>query len=302
MADNPAVPELQPRSGPRQKQPWLEGACELPRRDQIPPPPETIPRRWDRLVRLLGEAGVRRLMDAHVTIFGLGGVGSYVAEALARSAIGRLTLVDFDDVCVTNVNRQLQAHPQSVGQSKAKLLARRVQTINPDAWVDAVQAFYEASTSEKLLSPRPEFVVDAIDNVTAKVHLLTTCLTSTLPVVSVTGAGARLDPTLVRVADLSETCVDPLARMIRKELARRGFGNEGPVGLPVVFSTEAVRPPEAPSWDEETGFRCVCPHREDSPHACEKRRLIYGTAGFVTAAFGMAAASVVVRDIAATTT
>ena len=189
-----------------------------PNREDLPPVPDRIHRRWDRFVRLMGHEGVLRLLSSHVTIFGLGGVGSYVAEALARSAVGRLTLVDFDDVCLTNVNRQLQAFPGTVGQSKAALLAERVRAIHPEAWVDPVQAFYDASTSAALLTPRPDFVVDAIDNVTSKVLLLETCLTQGIPVISITGAGARLDPTQIRVDDLSRTKVDPLARVLRKEL------------------------------------------------------------------------------------
>lgn len=268
-----------------------------PKREDLPAVPERIHRRWDRFVRLVGNDGIRRLLGSHVTIFGLGGVGSYVAEALARSAVGRLTLVDFDDVCLTNVNRQLQAFPGTVGQSKAALLAERVRAIHPEAWVDPVQSFYDASTSAALLTPRPDFVVDAIDNVTSKVLLLETCLTQGIPVISITGAGARFDPTQVRVADLSRTKVDPLARILRKELAKRGIGVEGDAGIPVVYSEEEVRAPQVPEWDLESGFQCICPHREDSPHACEKRRVIYGTATFMTAAFAMAAASVVVKKL-----
>ena len=271
--------------------------AERPNRENLPPAPDRIHRRWDRFVRLMGHQGVLRLLSSHVTIFGLGGVGSYVAEALARSAVGRMTLVDFDDVCLTNVNRQLQAFPGTVGQSKAALLAERVRAIHPEAWVDPVQAFYEVSTSAALLTPRPDFVVDAIDNVTSKVLLLETCLTQGIPVISITGAGARLDPTQIRVDDLSRTKVDPLARVLRKELVRRGYGTEGELGLPVVYSEEEVRAPEVPEWDLDKGFQCICPHRENSPHACEKRRVIYGTATFMTAAFAMAASSVVVRRL-----
>ena len=147
-----------------------------------------------------------------------------------------------------------------------------------------------------MLTPRPDFVIDAIDNVTAKLHLLTTCLKAQIPIVSVAGAGAKIDPTMIRVADLSETRIDPLARVVRKELSRRGFETTKHVGLPVVYSEEQTIEPEAPSWDAD-GFRCICPHGEDSPHECEKRRLIYGTASFVTATFGNVAASVVVREI-----
>lgn len=293
-----AVPELDPTAGRRRRaKPWESSDLLGTRQQDLPPPTPRIHRRWDRLSRLVGEPAMHRLLHSHVTVFGLGGVGSYVVEALARSAVGRLSLVDFDDVCVTNVNRQLQAFPGTIGQSKAALMADRARAIHPEAWIDPLQVFYDQETADALLTPRPDFVVDAIDNVTAKVHLLTTCLDREIPVVSVTGSGARLDPTQVRIADLSQTRIDPLARIVRKQLAQRGVDTRSIVGLPVVYSEEEVRDPVAPSWDEATGFRCICPHREDSPHACEKRRIIYGTAGFVTAAFGMAAASVVVRSL-----
>ena len=293
-----ASPELDLPRERRKHKPWE--AADLEDRgmaEQGRAVVERIPRRWDRFVRLVGEDATRKLLSSRVTIFGLGGVGSYAVESLARSAIGHLTIVDFDDVCVTNVNRQMQAFPATVGQSKADLLAQRIKAINPDAAVDSVQAFYDPETSESLLTPRPDFVIDAIDNVTAKLHLLTTCLKKNIPVVSVAGAGAKLDPTMVRVADLSETRIDPLARVVRKELSRRGIETTKHVGIPVVYSEEKAIAPESPTWDAE-GFRCICPHAEDSPHECEKRRLIYGTASFVTATFGNAAASVVVREIA----
>ncbi len=292
-----ASPELELPRERRQRKPWA--SAELDKRKALKPDSivvDRIPRRWDRFVRLVGENATRKLMASHVTVFGLGGVGGYAVESLARSAIGKMTIVDFDDVCVTNVNRQLQAFPSTAGQSKAELLAERVRAINPDAIVDPVQAFYDPETSDGLLNPRPDFVIDAIDNVTAKLHLLATCLKQGIPVVSVAGAGAKIDPTRVRVADLSETRVDPLARVVRKELSRRGFDATQHVGLPVVFSEEHAIDPEAPAWDAE-GFRCICPHAEDSPHQCEKRNLIYGTASFVTATFGHVAASVVVREL-----
>ena len=294
-----ASPELELPRERRRKKPWesadLESRTVV---NETRPTVERIPRRWDRLVRLVGEEGTKALLSSRVTVFGLGGVGSYAVESLARSAVGHLTIVDFDDVCVTNVNRQMQAFPSTVGQSKAELLAERVKAINPDAVVDAVQAFYDPETSEALLTPRPDFVIDAIDNVTAKLHLLATCLKLDIPVVSVAGAGAKIDPTMIRVADLSKTKVDPLARVVRKELSRRGFDTTKHVGLPVVFSEEPAIKPESPAWDAE-GFKCICPHAEDSPHECEKRSMIYGTASFVTASFGQVAASVVVRTIAA---
>lgn len=292
------VPELGLARERRVSRPWEREIDKTRVAAHQRPIVERVPRRWDRFLRLMGEPAVRKLLSSHVAVFGLGGVGSYAVEALARSAVGHLTLVDFDDVCVTNVNRQLQAFPANVGQPKAALLAERAKAINPDAIVEPIQAFYSAETSDELLSPRPDFVVDAIDNVTAKLHLLETCLRLGIPVVSVSGSGARLDPTQVRVADLSQTKHDPLARVLRRQLASRGIDTSKHVGLPVVFSEEAIREPIAPTWDDE-GFRCICPHAADSPHGCEKRRIIYGTASFVTAAFGMAAVSVAIRHLTA---
>ena len=171
-----AVPELGLKRERRRVRPWeetdLDQRLEQNTTNQCESREQRVPRRWDRLARLVGESNVGKLMQSHVTVFGLGGVGSYAVESLARSAIGHLTLVDFDDVCVTNVNRQIQAFPTTVGQSKANLLAERARAINPDANIDPVQAFYDPENSKALLSPKPDFVVDAIDNVTAKLHLL----------------------------------------------------------------------------------------------------------------------------------
>ncbi len=295
-SNRPAVPELGLPRSRRIARPWEKTHDRSRNTITERKPIERVPRRWDRFMRLVGEEAVRKLLSSHVAVFGLGGVGSHAVEALARSAVGYLTLIDFDDVCVTNINRQLQAFPANVGQSKAALLAERARAINPDATVEPIQAFYNSETSNELLSPRPDFVIDAIDNVTAKLHLLETCLQRGIPVISVSGSGARLDPTQVRVSDLSKTKHDPLARVLRRQLAARGIDTSKHVGLPVVFSEEAIREPIAPTWDEE-GFRCICPHAAESPHGCEKRRIIYGTASFVTAAFGMAAVSVAIKHL-----
>jgi tRNA A37 threonylcarbamoyladenosine dehydratase len=268
-----ASPELGLPRERRRKKPWEDAKRDIRQGDSLERVKvDRIPRRWDRFVRLVGEEGTRKLLSSRVTVFGLGGVGSYAVESLARSAIGHLTIVDFDDVCVTNVNRQMQAFPSTVGQSKADLLAQRIRAINPDADVDSIQAFYDPETSKALLSPQPDFVVDAIDNVTAKLHLLATCLKSGIPVVSVAGAGAKIDPTMIRVADLSKTKIDPLARVVRKELSRRGFDTQNHVGLPMVYSEEPTIEPEPPSWDAE-GFRCICPHAESDDRFMVRHRL-----------------------------
>ncbi|MCS6914958.1 MAG: tRNA threonylcarbamoyladenosine dehydratase [Myxococcales bacterium] len=263
------------------------------------PDPVRLHRRFDRMGRLLGEPAMRRLAQAHVMVVGLGGVGSFAAESLCRSGIGRLTLVDFDRVCVTNTNRQLQALRGTIGKPKAVVLAERLQLVNPQAVIRASVRFYDAATAAALLCEEPDFVVDAIDNITAKCHLLWTCRRLGLRVVSATGAAGRLDPTRLHLADLSETRVDPLAAEVRKILRKKyGFPQQGPFGIRAVYSTERPRPPLPLAGEEETGFRCVCPGGTNDFHSCQQRRLIYGTASFVTGAFGLLCASEVVRELA----
>jgi tRNA A37 threonylcarbamoyladenosine dehydratase len=256
------------------------------------------PRRFDRMARLVGDEGLQGLLHAHVMVVGLGGVGSYAAEMLARSGIGRLTLVDFDEICITNVNRQLHALQGTIGKAKAQVLAERFSRINPKAEFVPLTRFYNPESSEELLAWRPNYVLDAIDSVTAKAHLLATCRQKAIPVVSSAGAGGRIDPTRIRIADLAATTVDPLARMMRSILrSQYGFPAEQLFGIPCVYSLEPCRPPQALAYDEGKGFRCVCPQGQNEFWTCDNRNLIHGTAGFVTGAFGFTAASVLVRHV-----
>jgi tRNA threonylcarbamoyladenosine dehydratase len=255
-------------------------------------------RRFDRMGRLVGDIGMARLFGAHVAVVGLGGVGSWTAESLARSGIGRLTLVDFDLVCVTNTNRQLAALKHTVGQPKAQVLAERLRLVNPRAEVTAVKRFYNASSADELLAGQPDVVIDAIDNITAKCHLLATCRERGIHVVCSGGASGRLDPTQVRSADLADTFADPLAADVRRILRRRyGFPSEGPFGIPAVFSAEKPAAPLELTYDRGQGFRCVCPGGDNDVHSCEERTLIYGTASFVTGTFGLTCASLAVRHL-----
>lgn len=260
-------------------------------------------RRFDRLGRLYGDGAVERLMGAKVVVFGLGGVGSFAAEALARSAVGRLVLVDHDDVCVTNSNRQLQAMRGTVGKSKAEVLRERLQAVNPQADIRGVKAFYKAERSEALLtSPwggRYDFVVDCIDNMSAKAHLLATCREQGIPVVASMGAAARRDPTRVQMADLAETRGCRLAYSLRKLLRREhAFPKSGSFGIRAVYSDEPRAWPRELSYDDGKGFRCVCPNK-NTEHSCDNRSLIDGTAVFVTGSFGLAVASHVVNSLCA---
>jgi tRNA A37 threonylcarbamoyladenosine dehydratase len=255
-------------------------------------------RRFDRAARLFGERGLGRLDAARVMVVGVGGVGSFAAEALARSGVGTIALVDFDKVCITNTNRQLHAMKGTIGKRKVDVMAERLRLVHPTSTVVAVPEFYSVSTSDALLADGPDFVIDAIDNLTAKAHLVATCVSRGIPIVSSMGAAARMDPTKVEVGDLAQTTKDPFARALRKILRQQhGMNLDAPVGVPAVYSRELPLEPIAPSYDDGVGFQCVCPGGKNGLNDCDRKARIDGTASFVTGAFGLAAASVVVRAL-----
>lgn len=269
----------------------------------IDPPREVednyrLHRRFDRIGRLVGDAAMERLLQSRVLVIGLGGVGSHAAEALVRSGIGFVEVADFDRVCITNSNRQTQAMRGTIGKYKAEILAERLRMINPQATIIDHCLFYSHKTAEHLLGDPPDFVVDAIDNVTAKCNLIVSCRRLGIPLVSSTGASGRMDPTAIQVADLANTEVDPLAHAVRRILRQKyAFPRKGDFGVKAVFSRERPSEPFDLTYDGGTGFRCVCPGGTNPHHSCEERNVIWGTAGFVTGAFGMATASVVVRHL-----
>ncbi len=260
-------------------------------------------RRFDRLGRLYGDQAVERLMQTRVIVFGVGGVGSFAAEALMRSAIGYITIVDFDDVCVTNANRQIQALKGNIGKPKVWVLRDRLQLINPQANVVAKRAFYNAQRSDELLTPPWEgathydFVIDCIDNMTAKAHLLNACVKKDIPVISSMGAAGKLDPTRIQTTDLASTKVDPMAKEMRHILRKKyAFPQKGPMGINAVYSDEHRTWPKELSYDNGEGFRCVCPTKYEE-HNCDSRNLIDGTASFVTGSFGLACAAHVINSL-----
>lgn len=257
-------------------------------------------RRFDRAARLLGEDAMARLARARVMVVGLGGVGSFAAEALARTAIGHLTLVDFDLVCVTNTNRQLHALRGNIGKPKVEVLAERLRLVHPTGTIEPRVEFYNADTADSLFAVRPDYVIDAIDNLSAKAHLVDRCRRADIPVVSCMGAAARIDPTRMKVDDLARTHKDPFAHHFR-EILRTKYGwrfkPSRPTGVAAVFSDETPIAPTALTYDADTGFQCVCPQSDNDHHTCDKRARIDGSASWVTGSFGLAAASVVVREL-----
>ncbi len=249
--------------------------------------------RFSRTELLVGPEGLEKLKNSSVAVFGLGGVGGYVAEALCRSGIGRITIVDFDDVCLTNINRQIHAMNGTVGKAKALLMAERMHQINPDAEIIPYKDFYSAENSEFLLSTDYDYVLDAIDHITSKLHLIRSCRQKGLPIISSMGAAAKLDPTRIRVADISETHKCRMARIVRKLLKKDGIEK----GVKVVFSTEEYR--EQAAFDNICRADCICPNKEDQVFSCRHRRVILGSSSFIPGIFGLTMAGVVVNDLLA---
>lgn len=240
---------------------------------------------------LVGGPGWDRLVGASACVIGLGGVGSYAAEALIRSGLGRIVLVDFDVVCITNVNRQLHATRKTVRHSKAQLMAERAREINPKIDAVPIDAFYDADSSERILGDGYDLVLDCIDNMTAKVHLLSTCVQRGQYVISALGAGGRMDPTRVRVSDLSQTHTDGFARILRELLRARGITS----GVPCVWSDE---PSNELDEAAEASFRCICPDKDlKAKHSCEKRHQVQGTVAWMPSIFGLTMAGVAVNHL-----
>lgn len=252
--------------------------------------------RFGGLGRLYGRDALERLARSHVAVIGVGGVGSWTVEALARSGVGRLTLIDMDDVCITNTNRQLPAMQGEIGRPKVEVLADRVRRIAPGCAVEAVTEFFLAGNADRLLAPAGQpfdWVVDAVDRMFIKALIITKARERNISVLTVGGAGGRRDATAVRCGDLGITGGDALLRQVRRELRRSHGWASGPgnaYGVPAVYSSE---PQVFPQSD---GTMCATPELgENLRMDCASG---YGAACFVTGAFGFAAAGEVVRQIA----
>jgi tRNA A37 threonylcarbamoyladenosine dehydratase len=250
-------------------------------------------RRFGGIRRLYGAAGLQRFREAHVCVIGIGGVGSWAAEALTRSAVGRLTLIDLDHVAESNINRQLHALSDTLGQAKVVAMAERIRQINPDCEVDGIEAFIEADNLAGLLGRGYDYVIDCIDGFRIKAALIAWCRRNKVRLITVGGAGGQTDPTRIRIADLSNTEHDALFSKTRK-LLRTDYGF--PRNLKRRFDVPCVYSDEQPLFPAADGGVChEKPHRPAAGLNCAGG---LGSAMTVTAAFGLAAASHVLKKLA----
>lgn len=245
---------------------------------------------FSRTELLIGKNGLEKLRRSTIIIFGIGGVGSYAVEALARAAVGHFILVDYDDICITNINRQLHALHSTVGEAKVEAMRRRILEINPAANVETIKEFYSAENSDRMLGKKPDYVIDAIDTVTCKVSLATECLRLEIPLISSMGAGNRLTAANYRVTDISKTSGDPLAKAVRKLLRKEGITK----GLKVVSTTDLPLTPLPSETDCQN--KCTYPSGDGDDHYAEKRQTP-GSISFVTSVVGLLIAGEVVRDL-----
>ena len=229
---------------------------------------------------LIGSAAMEKLAASHVMVFGIGGVGSFTVEALARAGVGNLTLVDDDCICLTNINRQLHATTQTIGRSKVEVMKERVLDINPQARVTVIQKFYLPENAEEFFAMNCDYIVDAIDTVTAKIDLIVRAQSKGIPVISSMGAANKMDPTQFEVADIFKTTVCPLAKVMRYELRARGVK-----ALKVVYSKEKPLTPQAGE----------CPPEPVRPGAA--RRQIPGSISFVPSVAGLILAGEVIKEL-----
>lgn len=244
---------------------------------------------FSRTELLLGKEAMERLSRARVAVFGIGGVGGYVCEALVRSGVGAFDLIDDDKVCLTNLNRQIIATRKTIGRYKTEVMQERILEINPDADVRIHKCFFLPENADEFAFEEYDYVVDAVDTVTAKLELVMKAKEKNVPIISSMGAGNKLDGSQFKVADIYQTKVCPLAKVMRRELKKRGIRD-----LKVVYSEE---PPICPLEDMEVSCRtnCICP--PGAQHKCTERRAIPGSTAFVPSVAGLIIAGEVIKDL-----
>jgi len=246
---------------------------------------------FSRTELLFGKEGMEKLYKAKVAVFGIGGVGGYVVEGLARSGVGEIDLIDDDKVCLTNLNRQLHATRKTVGKYKVDVAKERILEINPDAIVNIHNTFFLPETANEFDFTKYDYIVDAIDTVTGKIELVLKAKEAGVPIISSMGAGNKMNPAAFEVADIYKTSVCPLAKVMRKELKRRGIKK-----LKVVYSKEiAIKPIEDMAISCKAN--CICP--PGTARKCTQKRQVPGSNAFVPSVVGLIIASEVVKDLMA---
>ncbi len=240
---------------------------------------------FSRTRMLIGDEPLNRLANAKVAVFGVGGVGGFCVEALARAGVGTLHLYDDDNISLSNLNRQLIALHSTVGRPKVEVMANRVRDINPNCDVSAIAMFYLPANADSVDLSQYDYVIDAIDTVAAKLELVCRCTAQNIPIISSMGSANKLDPTKFQVTDIAKTSACPLARIMRKELRKRGINH-----LKVVYSTEEALTPIAPPSEEAPAGSGLRPGNST-------RRSTPGSIAFVPAAAGLVLASAVLRDL-----
>ncbi|MGN0732216.1 MAG: ThiF family adenylyltransferase [Treponema sp.] len=246
---------------------------------------------FSRTELLFGKEAMERLSKARIAVFGIGGVGGFAAEALVRSGIQNIDLIDDDKVCLTNLNRQIIALHSSIGKYKVDVMKERIIDINPSARVNVFKCFYLPETKDLFDFSQYDYVIDAVDTVSAKIQLIVQAKESGTKIISCMGAGNKLDPTKFQIADISKTSVCPLARVMRQECKKRGIKN-----VKVLYSTEKPRRPLNDMADS-CRTSCICP--PGAKHKCTERRDIPGSTAFVPSVAGLIIAGEVLREIAA---
>jgi len=244
---------------------------------------------FSRTELLIGRDALEVLKKSNIAVFGVGGVGSYAIEGLVRAGVGHFTLIDDDLICLTNLNRQLHATRKTVGKPKVQVMRDRILEINPKAEVEVIQKFYLPENADELLLNNYDYIVDAIDTITAKIDLVIRAKTLNIPIISSMGAGNKMDPTAFMVADIYSTSVDKLAKVMRKELRARGVDS-----LKVVYSKEEALKPietETSSCNES----CICP--KGAARTCTVKHQVPGSISFVPSVVGLIIASEVVKDL-----
>lgn len=244
---------------------------------------------FSRTELIFGKEAMEKLYNARIAIFGIGGVGSYTAEALARSGVGALDIIDDDKVCITNINRQLFATRKTVGKYKVDVAEERLLEINPDLSIQKYQTFYLPETSDQFDFTKYDYIVDAIDTVKGKIELVIRANESNTPIICSMGAGNKIDPTQFKVSDIYKTKVCPLARVMRQELKKRDIKK-----LKVVYSEEAVITPQE-DMSISCKTQCVCP--AGTVRKCTHRNQVPGSNAFVPPVVGLIIAGEIIKDI-----